>query len=262
VGNDGSRTNNPSGSIRVGKVWTKIEGRDFLIEFINYKTIEPHLKTLPRLEAKAPENKAVATARLNQGADKRKLPTVREARAPTPINEASGAENKPGLLIDYETSIGSSNFTFKGDTTYYVSGQVYIYGTITIEGGTVVKFKPYLPEGNWLEIHAMDGLFNCKTDAYRPGIFTSRDDNSVGETISGSTGVPSGYLGCFNLESGQPALSNLRICYASWPTSFQSDSSGGDLSNIQYVNCAIPINSEEKAIRLRNVLNFRRKRYD
>ena len=69
-------------------------------------------------------------------------------------------------------------------------------------------------------------------------IFTAKDDNSVGDAISGSTGSPSGYYATYamNLVGGNATLSNLRIAYA-WTG---IEISGGDnltLYNAQIVNC-------------------------
>ncbi|MGN6556261.1 MAG: hypothetical protein ACTHLW_21325, partial [Verrucomicrobiota bacterium] len=79
-----------------------------------------------------------------------------------------------------------TNFTFQGDTTYYVSGVVTVYGDFTVEGGTVVKFNPSTFSS--VAVYA-DNVY-CKTGPYRPAVFTSMHDNTAGETVSGSTGQP------------------------------------------------------------------------
>src|SRR2546427_398825 len=73
--------------------------------------------------------------------------------------------------------------TLKGDTTYYVTNTVILSGVTLIEGGTVVKYT----NGAQLTIQ---GTVKCQTSPYRPAVFTSKDDDSVGETITGSTSNP------------------------------------------------------------------------
>ena len=78
-----------------------------------------------------------------------------------------------------------TNYVFKGDTTYYVNNStVILYGTNVFEGGTVVKFSGSASRLGFL------GSIDCRTSPYRPAIFTGKDDDTVGETISGSTGSP------------------------------------------------------------------------
>src|SRR5207244_9848441 len=54
----------------------------------------------------------------------------------------------------------------------------------TIEGGTVIKFT------NSPGAELSMGTLVCQTAPYRPAILTSRNDNSVGDPIAGSTGSP------------------------------------------------------------------------
>ena len=86
-----------------------------------------------------------------------------------------------------------TNQVFRGNTTYFVTGPAYLYGTTTFEAGTVVKFtnsvSPTLATGPHLSI---SGSVVWEPTSYRPPIFTAKDDNSAGETISGSSGAPSG----------------------------------------------------------------------
>ena len=48
---------------------------------------------------------------------------------------------------------------------------------------------------------------------YHPVVFTAKDDNTVGETISGSTGNPSGYYAdpVLYIQNGALQLSNFRV---------------------------------------------------
>ncbi len=76
--------------------------------------------------------------------------------------------------MDYQTlNTSQSSYTFKCDTTYYLSGNVSLTGTNTFEGGTVIKYA----SGVTL---TLGGQINWLADSYRPVILTSKNDNSVG----------------------------------------------------------------------------------
>jgi hypothetical protein len=118
-----------------------------------------------------------------------------------------------GFVMDY-TLLNSSytNYIFQGDTTYYISGALNLGGTNTFEGGAVLKFT----NGASLSIA---NNFYCKSTAYRPIIFTAKDDNAVGQPISGSTGNPhtnfyaNPALSVTSVKNGA-TFANFRICYA------------------------------------------------
>jgi len=59
------------------------------------------------------------------------------------------------------------------------------------------------------------GSVTCKTGPYCPAILTAMDDNTVGETISGSTGNPSGYYGspAINMEGAPGTYQYLRVAH-------------------------------------------------
>jgi hypothetical protein len=119
---------------------------------------------------------------------------------------------QPGLVLDYEGFSGPTNFTFKGDTTYLCTNTVNLYGATVLEGGAVIKLGTNVSA----KIVCWDDLA-CRTAAYRPAVFTAKDDNSVGETISGSSGNPTNsFYGGIALDlTAVPyvTLSNLRFCY-------------------------------------------------
>ena len=91
-----------------------------------------------------------------------------------------------GFVLDYVTiNANVGDYTFQGDTTYYVSGE-YSGGNMTFEGGTVIKL-----DGSGQIDVTYSGSITCKTGPYRPAIFTSVNDDSVGEIITGaSSGTP------------------------------------------------------------------------
>lgn len=136
-----------------------------------------------------------------------------------------------------------TNYVFRGDTTYYISGKVMLYGTPVFEAGTVIKYTNKVAT-------TFTGSPVLLGTAYRPVIFTAKDDNSVGETIFGSTGNPTNYYaaGVLNVSG---AIQYVRIAFAN--TAF----SGGTLSltNVQIINCQTGIDAADSLnINMRNVL--------
>ena len=95
---------------------------------------------------------------------------------------------RPGYVIDYDLTGTTNDLTLQGDTTYHVTGLVTATGTTVIEGGTVVKFA----NTNNAQLK-LQGALKCLTGPYRPAMFTAKDDNQIGATISGSTGNPTNY---------------------------------------------------------------------
>ncbi|HXC35635.1 MAG TPA: hypothetical protein VNV43_07140 [Candidatus Acidoferrales bacterium] len=84
---------------------------------------------------------------------------------------------KPGFCFDYIQITGEeTNFVFRGDEAYFVSSLYYLYGKTTIEGGTIVKMN----SGGQLNIDP-NGTVDCQTEPYKPAIFTSYNENDVGD---------------------------------------------------------------------------------
>ena len=81
---------------------------------------------------------------------------------------------------------------------------------------------------------------NCQGSAYRPIVLTSMNDNSVEETLPGSTGNPS--VSSYTALSFQTAtfqtlqtLSHIRVAYANGVLTFND--TDGLISDAQFVNC-------------------------
>jgi hypothetical protein len=161
-----------------------------------------------------------------------------------------------GFVLDYQTVNSSlTNFTFQGDTTYYISGHFSLFGTNTVEGGAVIKFtnssSSYLQVGGG----SQPSILLSKTAPYRMAVFTSMNDNSVGETINGSSGSPTTtgvvYLELFydTAASSNTTLSHLRFVYAG--IAIAQVSEGMAYTNIspiwdcQFVNCGNAIGLED-----------------
>ncbi|HSY20034.1 MAG TPA: hypothetical protein VK815_16940, partial [Candidatus Acidoferrales bacterium] len=109
---------------------------------------------------------------------------------------------------------GQTDFTFADGTTYFVSGSVGLSGTTTFQGA-VLKFDDAGVGGSL----SLDGSTTvvCSSDPGNPTIFTSFNDDSVGETLDGSSGSPSIFdlSGFFNITRPSVVLSNMCFNYVS-----------------------------------------------
>ena len=279
----------PGERIQVGKSWEQLDGRQFLIESVQYLKLGELLDSLPmpdqtRLDSVREKLRRTAKIDLPQQNKSGRTalawpmpgglakPAVRQAQADAPAFKdgrvsvlgqtrrwdsqtrlASKSQHQPGVVLDYVfLNSSQTNYTFKGDTTYYLTGAVELYGTTTLEGGAVLK---YSTSGS-LDIN---GPGDCKTGLYRPVVFTAKDDNTVGETISGSTGTPSGYYGNpaihWDSEVGAPAcnLSHLRLAWANSGVVFEVGT-GHLLEHVQFVNCQTAIRPYTAECSVRNAL--------
>ncbi len=217
----------------VAKRYVKIQGRYFLLEKVPVEDIQQDVVKLPEQAANPVKLPVMAFNRLT-------LPKTPLARSgASPMRLASSALPDKGYVLDYVTiNSDQTGYTFQGDTTYYISGTVALYGTNTFEGGAVLKFAT----NGVVTMHpGGSGLLgiNWPAVAYRPVIFTAKDDNTVGENISGSTGNPTGYYGNPMLTlatfSPQTALTDLRISYAN--TAVGCYSGNFKFNDVQVVNC-------------------------
>jgi RHS repeat-associated protein len=239
--------------VLVAKTWLNISGRQFLVEEVPVNAIVQGLAALPLTAMNyqpTKERKMVAKKMVlpKQRLVKKGMGKIKLAALPYwPI----------GFVLDYQTINSSlTNWTFQNDTTYYISGIVDLFGTNTFEGGAVIKYTNnaslnLLPNSHLCVISWQGG-------AYRPIIFTSKDDNSIGDTISGATGSPTN---CF----ASPALSlddmfntrisGFRISWAKQAISITACGTNTELFNGQIINCvnAITIDGAQP-IKLRNVL--------
>jgi hypothetical protein len=244
------------GDIPVSKQWLKLEGRDFLVEEVAVPDLEEELQSLPAAEG-ASLNSAAGSVR-HVVSKQRLLPALPLVQAGTnKMQLARLSLPAQGLVLDYVTfNSNQTNYTFQGDTTYYISGSYYSSGTNTFEGGTVIKFAT----NGSIAIATGPGpspIINWKAGAYRPVIFTAKDDNTVGDIISGSTGNPTGYYGnptMLTLAGFSPVvtLTGLRMSYANTAILF-----GGTRVNIydaQFINCQNGLNLSGATVFVGNAL--------
>lgn len=89
--------------------------------------------------------------------------------------------------MDYEAVETATDVTFASGTTYLISDQVYLDGTTTFSANPVIKYDIYA------------SLTVSDTVSGYEAIFTSKDDDSVGDVIEDSSGSP-GYNGVNALD--------------------------------------------------------------
>ena len=149
------------------------------------------------------------------------------------------------------------DYTFKGNTTYSIgapyngipggaNGSVDLYGNTTIEGGTVIKFDYDLSTNVGLIIH---GDLKCRTQPYHPATMTVAFDDSQGEQIYGSSGIPPSLGSSFlNLDDAHPldslSISNLRFFYADQAVTTPTNTGVLQVWDCQFYGCDSAINSK------------------
>jgi hypothetical protein len=210
----------------VGKQWLILNGRQFLVEEVPADALTNGFATLPPMVMNAGSLKTphIASRHLT-------LPPQRRAENnfSKPITLSQMGPHGDGLVLDYQTINGGlTNFTFQGDTTYEISGTVNLYGTNIFEGGTIIKYDTNV-------ILSTYGSLICKTGPYRPACFTSKDDNSMGDGITGSSGTPaiggSTYLNIVTDDIDN--LHDLRFAYAGVAIEADNENVRGS----QFVDC-------------------------
>lgn len=189
----------------VAKRWAKLDGRQFLIETVEYAELKA------QMDAVAPGNKAKPETPVRRNASlQRFLPKIPAGSSPKDaekIQVASLPYSPKGLVLDYSIVSTIPNFTFQAGTTYHLNGEVYLSGTTTIEDDAVLKF------GAGAALRVL-GAFNSPK---RSACLTAENDHAVGVTVparSAATLYGAPALGFHNLPSGT-TIKNLDIRYAS-----------------------------------------------
>lgn len=118
-----------------------------------------------------------------------------------------------GPVFAYTTVTSLSSNTTWNSGTYYISSSFEdSTHSLTINAGVVVKFNT----GVYLKVAA----FTVNGTAASPVYFTSKNDNTVGENISGSSGTPAAgdwnQLARAYYGSGTPSLTYAVIRYPSY----------------------------------------------
>jgi len=251
-------------AIAVSKEWTVIEGKSFLIETVPYAEAKPQIDTLPDAAVKVridPQKKNQLMARSAEPRRTRPVSFALGTRSPTQprtrqIAKAASLPAQRGFVLDWVSVSSSTNFTFKGGTTYFITNQVNLSGTTRLEGA-VLKFAPYTPGSNEVQV-SVTGPFECLTSSYRPAVFTAKDDDTIGERIAGSTGSPTNWTYAYyslKLINGlSNRVENVRMRWAVVGCLFSQNAAGSTVQNAQFYKCFAPIFASVSSINVRNVL--------
>ncbi len=233
-------------SIPIGKRFVRIDGRPIVLEGVEHRAIKPWLDRLPKARASAGgEPSATKTARY-AAADRRSLPKAswnqrKEAKARrSESRETVVASTEPSVVLDFvfELNGTKSNWLLANNTNWWITGNVNLNGTTTLEGGTVIKFKKGV--GASLNVN---GSVVCNTSQYFPAVLTADEDDSIGEFIYPSSPevTSSGYYAtvALNLNSYGTTLQHLRIAYAQEAIRYTGSSYIGSqtLRHLQIVHC-------------------------
>jgi hypothetical protein len=228
----------------IGKNYQTIDERHILFEAIEYHDLAQLLKDLQARvggdSGHIQPKRALASRRAGQVSRERllPLPPVSEGAEARAIRVADASEgDRPGVLLDYYFVSSGSNFTFVRDTTYYATGVSYLSGWTKIEGGAVIKYDQDA------SVVLLDGFPTCYTGLYLPAVFTSKDNNTIGEPIAGSTGTPTGRYADYALyivATSAGEAGGFRIDSADYGI-VVSGGQGHHLRNLQMRNCASPV---------------------
>jgi hypothetical protein len=212
-----------SPAVPIGKSFIKTaDGRTCLIEAIEYPMIQRTLEGLPKPQAanKKPSKQLMASrGKGGEALLARMLPPApakaQAAIAKPMLKEFKTAQLSPklqkGLTWDFvvQLTVGVTNYVFRGDYTYWISGGAYLYGSNVISGGTVIKSSP----GGILSFE--DGSITCNTSPFYPAVLTASDDTTIGDYVG--FGPLSGYYAdiAISVASGvQGSLHDLKVKYA------------------------------------------------
>ncbi len=285
--------------VPVGKEWVTTRDettglfRYFLVESIEYATVQPLLDTLPTAALSKPNAKdeglAQAKPRISTpraqflaslppkhsdpissgllstvaggtGAQAAKASKPRLLKEPSNRQAAVVRKESKALLWDYITIITQTNFTFKADQTYWVSSAVTLSGTNTLESSVIKLAKAGSAQ---ISISGSGATLLCNTSPFHPALFTAEDDQTIGQGIDQTQQNPSGYYGVYGLyfDAGSSgvlsSLHDARFLYAQNGVGYYHTASGtGHLvSNSQFYNCSNVISANYSSdVLLRNVL--------
>jgi len=231
------------------KRWFQLNGRNFLMEEVPYPRIAPQLEQLPVTGRVSSTTTNLLAANSFLEAIPARLLSLPASGEPVKtqtmrLSRVDGDQNR-AVVLDYVLmNTDTNNFTLQGDTTYLISGWVNLNGATTIEGGTVVKYDDSVGS-----IICFEGTVACKTGSYRPAIFTSRNDTSVGEDVNDGGSLEL-YQAIAGTAVGNSAWHNLIVKYADYGIHYYSI----NLTDCQFVNCQDALYTEWGPANLTNVL--------
>jgi len=242
--------------VEVQKRWHQTEGRTFLVESIPLPALAPLFAQLPpsrqSMDPNKPERLVAKGAIPAPTLQSRPTGTKHLAMA----SKSGRGHNEPQLILDYSTiNTSQTNYTWYSDTTYYLSGNVSLYGTnTTFEGGTVLKYASNV-------VLTVNTPVTWGGEHYRPVVMISKNDNTAGQNISGSTGNTTYYSAAtalyFNSVTANTnlVLSNLRVNSAKTAVAINGGA-GHVLNHVQLVNCGNGFALTNAEVSLRNALCY------
>lgn len=148
------------------------------------------------------------------------------------------------FVLHYQANIGTNDFTFQADTTYVVLGRLDLYGIIHVRGSAVIKATNVYGVNCGCMAPYGAGIW-----AYRPVVFTSKDDDSVGQPLPGSTGNPQ-RQGLVVAQSG--TVRGARFLYAR--TALCPVTASLTAEDVQFVDCGNAIDAWGQPVTVRNGL--------
>ncbi len=179
----GQNTDPNEEAVPVGKKFEVIDGRRYLIEGVEYRSIEPFLRTLSK-RASLPSRDSAASAMASVASQGRKAPVRTIGSGNPELASATRPRATKGFVIDYVIKNGSagSGFTFLANGTYYISSTFGVGSSATFQPGCIIKYT------NNASLYLYGYVYFPATSPQ--AVFTSKDDNLYGEIIGGSTGSP------------------------------------------------------------------------
>ena len=249
----------------VSKQWVVSNSRRFLVESVPVSLIEANLPAI-QPGSKPGAMKSLRKASRSRMEAMNSLPNQRrETRDARIVPLKSAAKGllawlgQPGLVLDYATvSGGLTNYTFAGDTTYYLSSATTCYGTNTwMEGGAVLKYA------NNATLTIKTPL-TWKASSYRPAVLCAVDDRSAGATISGSGTSPgtNWYAATALILDASTSgatntafnLAHLRVANANTAVQIIQGTNAHSIKHAQFVNCGNGIAPSSTTLAVYNAL--------
>ncbi len=188
----------PEGASSVLKQWLVADdGRDFLVESISWQDAEDDFKKLPE-----GDQANIGKAKLNhQITATRTWPeSAEKLKKRHPVQIAQTAYEGGGFVLDFIV-IPDQEFptVFESGKTYLIQDSFYSGGHLSFQPGAVIKYS----HDTYLLVYGSVSFPECGT----PVIFTSKDDDAFGETITaidgmvaeGSDGEPSDQMAYVSL---------------------------------------------------------------
>ena len=238
----GEPRNSPS-QATVRRQYISAQGRHILVEGVPIQRIKGSLAKLPLQSSTTTKLPMLASETLA-------LPKTPLAQAEQkPMMLALASPSNKGFVLDYvlvDTDPG--DFTFAADTTYYVANGLDFSGNLTFEGGTVIKYGTDPNNPNLMECW---GDMVCDTAPDRPAIFTSINDDTVGEPIS-DPNMPLKYYWCAMAGNSSSAVVWHDVCVRYARVGF--DGYALQLHDCQFVDCLYPFMSNWGTCSATNVL--------